>query len=95
MKKVLYYTNEVIKAGKYELHPSYEELFRPQADGSNKEVIFEHQYSSPLVVHELNRNLSPASSIYAGWFHVLGLQELVDDYECERSSGFRMRISGV
>lgn len=55
----------MIKAGKYELHPSYEELFRPQADGSNKEVIFEHQYSSPLVVHELNRNLSPASSIYA------------------------------
>ena len=81
-EKVLYYTNEVIKAGKYELHPSYEELFRPQADGSNKEVIFEHQYSSPLVVHELNRNLSPASSIYAGWSHVLGLQELVDDYEC-------------
>ena len=34
-EKVLYYTNEVIKAGKYELHPSYEELFRPQADGSN------------------------------------------------------------
>ena len=81
-EKVLYYTNEVIKAGKYELHPSYEELFRPQADGSNKEVIFEHQYSSPLVVHELNRNLSPASAIYAGWSHVLGLQELVDDYEC-------------
>ena len=46
-EKVLYYTNEVIGAGEYELHPNYEELFRPQADASNKEVIFERQYSSP------------------------------------------------
>ena len=81
-EKVLFYTNEVMKSGKYELHSNYDELFRPQADASNKEVIFERQYSSPLYVHELNRNLSPASSIYAGWSHVLGLQELVDDYEC-------------
>ena len=80
--KVLQYTDEVIKSGKHELYSSYEGLFRPQADASNKEVIFEHQYSSPLVVHELNRNLSPASSVYAGWSHVLGLQELVNDYEC-------------
>ncbi len=81
-EKVLHYTNEVVRSGKYELHASYEGLFRPQADASNKEVILEHQYSSPLYVHVLNRNLSPASSIYAGWSHVLALQELVDDYEC-------------
>lgn len=81
-EKVLHYTNEVIKSGKYELYPDYEALFRPQADTDNKEVIFERQYSSPLSVHELNRNLSPASSVYGGWSHVLGLQELVDNYEC-------------
>lgn len=81
-EKVLQYTNEVIKSGKYELHPDYDGLFRPQADADNKEVILERQYSSPLSVHELNRNLSPASSIYGGWSHVLALQGLVDDYEC-------------
>lgn len=80
--KVLQYTDDVIKSGKYALHASYEDLFRPQADGNNNEVIFERQYSSPLSVHELNRNLSPASSIYGGWSHVLPLQELVDEYEC-------------
>lgn len=80
--KVLQYTDEVIRPGNYALHSSYEDLFRPQADGNNKEVIFERQYSSPLYVHELNRNLSPASSIYGGWSHVLPLQELVDEYEC-------------
>lgn len=80
--KVLQYTNEVINSGTYALHASYENLFRPQSDGNNKEVIFERQYSSPLSVHELNRNLSPASSIYGGWSHVLPVQGLVDEYEC-------------
>ena len=80
--KVLEYTDKVIKSGDYELFDDYDKLFRPTADGANKEVIFERQYSSPLVVHELNRNLSYVSSVYSGWSHVLGLQELVDEYEC-------------
>lgn len=80
--KVLAYTDKVIKSGKYELYSDYEGLFRPQSDETNKEVIFERQYSSPLYVHTLNRDLSPASSIYGGWSHVLPLQELVDEYEC-------------
>lgn len=76
------YCDEVINSHKYELFSSYDALFRPQSDETNKEVIFERQYSSPLYVHELNRNLSYASSIYSGWSHVLPLQELVDEYEC-------------
>lgn len=81
-EKVLHYTGKVIASGDYELYADYDELFRPQSDGNNKEVIFERQYSSPLSVHELNRNLSPASSVYGGWSHVSGLQNLVDEYEC-------------
>ena len=65
--KVLEYTDKVIKSGDYELFDDYDKLFRPTADGANKEVIFERQYSSPLVVHELNRNLSYVSSVYSGW----------------------------
>lgn len=76
------YCNNVIGSGKYELFSSYDALFRPQSDETNKEVIFERQYASPLYVHELNRNLSYASSVYSGWSHVLPLQELVDEYEC-------------
>lgn len=81
-EKVLEYTDKVIKSGDYELHADYDELFRPQSDGANKEVIFEKQYSSPLVVHELNRNLSYASGVYGGWSHVVALNELVEEYEC-------------
>ena len=81
-EKVLEYTDKVIKSGDYELYADYDGLFRPQSDGTNKEVIFERQYSSPLVVHELNRNLSYASGVYSGWSHVLVLNELVDEYEC-------------
>lgn len=81
-EKVLEYTDKVIKSGDYELYPDYDELFRPQSDGNNKEVIFERQYSSPLVVHDLNRNLSYVSGVYSGWSNVLVLNELVDDYEC-------------
>ncbi|MDL2281855.1 RagB/SusD family nutrient uptake outer membrane protein [Parabacteroides sp. OttesenSCG-928-G06] len=80
--KVLFYTNEVINSGKYELYADYEALFRPQADNVNKEVIFERQYSYPLYVNDLNRNLSPTSSIYGGWSHALPLQSMVDEYEC-------------
>ena len=57
-------------------------MFRPQSDGNNKEVIFERQYSSPLVVHDLNRNLSYVSGVYSGWSNVLALHELVEEYEC-------------
>lgn len=81
-EKAIHYTNEVIKTGKYELYGNYDELFRPTSDGNNKEVIFERQYSYPLYVNELNRNLSPSSSVYTGWSHVQALQALVDDYEC-------------
>ena len=76
------YTDKVIKSGDYELYADYDELFRPQSDGNNKEVIFERQYSSPLVVHDLNRNLSYVSGVYSGWSNVLALNELVEEYEC-------------
>lgn len=46
----------------YELFNDYEELFKPQADKTNKEVIFERQYSSPLYVHTLNRALAYSGS---------------------------------
>lgn len=81
-EKVLEYTDKVIKSGDYELYADYDGLFRPQSDGSNKEVIFESQYSSPLVVHQLNRNLTYSSGVYSGWGHVNCLQSLVDEYEC-------------
>ncbi|WP_301703903.1 RagB/SusD family nutrient uptake outer membrane protein [uncultured Parabacteroides sp.] len=81
-EKVLEYTDKVIKSGNYELHADYDELFRPQSDGANREVIFERQYNAPLVMHELNRNLSYASGVYGGWSHVLALNELVEEYEC-------------
>lgn len=89
--KVLEYTKAIIDSGNYGLYRafdgnadknSYEELFRPQADGNNNEIIFEKQYSAPLKVHALNRNLSPASSVYLGWTGLRPLQSLVDEYEC-------------
>lgn len=80
--KVLYYTNEVMKTGKYALYNNYEGLFRPSSDGNNNEVIFERQYSYPLYVTTINRDLSPVSSVYAGWSRVLPLQNLVDEYQC-------------
>ncbi len=80
--KVLYYTKQVIETGKYSLYSNYEELFRPSSDGNNNEVIFERQYSYPLYVHNINRDVSPASSVYSGWSRVLPLQSLVDEYEC-------------
>lgn len=86
--KVLQYTNEVINSKRYELYPDYDALFRPQTDGANKEVIFETQYSFPLYVHSLNRDLSPVSSVYRGWSQVAGLQSLVDDYECINGHAF-------
>ncbi|WP_293741016.1 RagB/SusD family nutrient uptake outer membrane protein [uncultured Parabacteroides sp.] len=82
-EKVLEYTDKVIKSGDYELYADYDELFRPQSDGNNKEVIFERQYSAPLVVHDLNRNLSYTTSVYKGWTHVGCLQNLIDEYECQ------------
>lgn len=81
-EKVLEYTDKVIKSNEYELYSDYDKLFRPESDGANSEVIFERQYSSPLVVHTLNRNLSYVSSVYSGWSHVLALQDFVDEFEC-------------
>lgn len=89
--KVLEHTDAVIKGGKYSLYRehdndketnSYEELFRPQADGNNKEVILEIQYSNPLKVHDLNRNMSAGASVYVGWGHMMPLEKFVDEYEC-------------
>lgn len=89
--KVLTHTEAVIKTNKYSLFrdydndpekSSYEELFRPNADGNNQEVIFEKQYSSPLKTHALNRNLSFPSSPYKGWLGLHPVQDLVDEYEC-------------
>lgn len=85
---VLEQTDAVIKAGKYSLYSSYEDLFRPQADGNNKEVIFEYQYSNPLKLHDLNRNLSAGASPYAGWARVMPLEEMVDEYECMEGHPF-------
>ena len=75
-------TEAVIESGKYSLYPSYEDMFRPQTDGANNEIIFEFQYSYPLKVHDLNRNLSPGASPYAGWGRMMPLENMVDEYEC-------------
>lgn len=89
--KVLAHTKAVMDSGKYGLYRayddavetnSYEELFRPNADGNNNEVIFEKQYLAPLRAHALNRNLSFPSSVYKGWKGMMPLQNLVDEYEC-------------
>ena len=69
-------TQAIIEGGRYGLYRaydgdpkkhSYEELFRPQADGNNNEVIFERQYFPSLKTHNLNNNLSYPSSVYCGW----------------------------
>lgn len=83
---VLDQTALLMNAG-YELYKgngvnSYGDLFRPQTDGKNKEVIFEYQYSYPLKVHDLNRNLSPGASPYVGWGRMMPLENMVDEYEC-------------
>ncbi len=89
--KVLEHTKIVMDTGKYALYRayddaadtnSYEELFRPAADGNNNEIIFEKQYLAPLKVHALNRNLSFPSSVYRGWKGMMPIQNLVDEYEC-------------
>lgn len=89
--KVLEHTIQVMNTGKYGLYRaydndpvknSYEELFRPAADGNNNEVIFEKQYIYPLKTTTLNRDLSPQSSVYRGWLRLLPVQNLVDEYEC-------------
>ena len=89
--QVLAHTKAVIDSRKYELYRvyddaaetnSYEELFRPNADGNNNEVIFEKQYLAPLRAHALNRNLSFPSSVYKGWKGLMPVQDLIDEYEC-------------
>ena len=89
--KVLEHTKAVIDSGRYGLYRaydndpeknSYEELFRPNADGNNNEVIFERQFSAPLKVHDLNRGLSFPSSVYRGWKGLMPTQNMVDEYEC-------------
>lgn len=89
--RVLLHTKAVMDAGKYGLYRayddspetnSYEELFRPNADGNNNEVIFEKQYLAPLKAHSLNRKLSFPSSVYKGWKGFMPVQDLVDEYEC-------------
>ena len=81
-EKAVKHADAVINSNQYELFNDYEELFKPQADKTNKEVIFERQYSSPLYVHTLNRTLSYSGSIYSGWSEIMLLQDLVDEYEC-------------
>lgn len=89
--KVLEHTKAVMDSGKYGLYRafdkdlqtnSYEELFRPQNDGSTNEVIFEVQYNNPLKLSDINRNLSASSSPYTGWGWSMPTEDLVDDYEC-------------
>jgi hypothetical protein len=80
--KAVHYADEIIGSHKYSLYNNYEMMFRPQSDGANPEIIFERQYSYPLLVNEINRNLSANSSVYGGWKHVIPLQALVDEYEC-------------
>lgn len=89
--KVLLHTKSVMDTGKYGLYRayddatdtnSYEELFRPKADGNNNEVIFERQFLAPLKVHDLNRGLSFPSSVYRGWKGVMPIQNMIDEYEC-------------
>jgi len=80
--KAVQYADAIIKSGKYSLYADYEMMFRPQSDGANPEIIFERQYSYPLLVNDINRNLSTNSSPYGGWKHVNALQALVDEYEC-------------
>lgn len=87
-KKAIYYANALIETNRYELYNDYDGLFRPQSDGKNKEVIFERQYVQSLYTHVLNRNLSPASSVYTGWSNALILQSLVDEYECIEGHAF-------
>lgn len=90
-KRVLTATQAIIDGGRYGLYRgydgdpkkhSYEELFRPQADGNNNEVIFERQYYPSLKTHSMNNNLSYPSSVYCGWKGLLPLQSIVDEYEC-------------
>lgn len=96
--KVLEHTQAVMNTHKYGLYRaydgdseknSYEELFRPNADGNNNEVIFERQFSAPLKTHELNRGLSFPSSVYRGWKGLMPLQEMVDEYECIAGHPFK------
>lgn len=89
--KVLLHTKAIMDSGRYGLYRafdndteknSYEELFRPAADGNNNEVIFEKQWLYPLKITSLNHDLSPMGSIYKGWLRMLPVQNMVDEYEC-------------
>lgn len=97
-EKVLEHTKAVMDSGKYGLYRaydndpiknSYEELFRPNADGNNNEVIFERQFLAPLHTHELNRNMSFPSSVYRGWKGLMPVQDMVDEYECIAGHPFK------
>ena len=64
---MLEHTQAVMNTHKYGLYRaydgdseknSYEELFRPNADGNNNEVIFERQFSAPLKTHEFLLEIS-------------------------------------
>ncbi|MEG1635360.1 MAG: RagB/SusD family nutrient uptake outer membrane protein, partial [Rikenellaceae bacterium] len=81
--KTLEYTKKVM-SGNYSLYSNYDKLFRPQSDkdATNKEIIFERQYTYPLKGHSLNLTLSYVSGVYNGWSWCLPLQNLADEYEC-------------
>ena len=96
--KVLEHTKAIIDTHKYSLYRaydnnleknSYEELFRPNADGNNNEVIFERQFLAPIKVHDLNRGLSFPSSVYRGWKGLMPTQNMVDEYECIAGHPFK------
>ena len=72
-EKVLEYTEKVINSGDYELHTDYDELFRPQSDGANKEMRARHfqYYCEGKVDSEYLKKHSPFVWMEANRQHLL------------------------
>jgi hypothetical protein len=74
---------EVIALGEYDLHPSYEELFTPEAE-YNDEVILNKDFVKNTHSNQVNEFIAPASLVSGrGQNFNVPTADLVDAYEME------------
>jgi len=73
------YAKDVINSGKYQLHPSYKDLFQYEAASNNKEFIM-HMDKDCSGTRYSFRDLGPHFRTGGGQSYVVPLKSLVDSY---------------
>jgi hypothetical protein len=78
-------TSQEVMSMNYTLMEKYEEIFLPEFEKVNNEVIFEVHFDGQNRAHDadvfLSPRVDPPTKKAAGWGHITPTQELVDAYE--------------